>query len=326
MKHANNISLLMLRAACLTAALGVGHASAQMPNPADFAMTPIPAPAQPGAIPLYPGVAPGSAGATQVEQWESLPHDRIARNVTRPTLTPILPPKLKATGAAVIVAPGGGFMVLSMDTEGYQVAHWLANHGIAAFLLKYRLNPTPASEAEMAAMTQEMFLPPPGAARPPPPPPSELAVADGQEALRLVRHRAAEWGVDPKRVGMVGFSAGAMTVLQVALRNAADARPDFIAPIYGPMDAVTVPPNAPPLFVARAADDLLLGLSDFGLVQSWRKAGAGVELHVFEHGGHGFGASHRGTTSDLWMDEFLAWLKAHGVPGAAKPGSGPRPD
>ncbi len=291
---------------------------AQMPNAAEFAMAPIPVPEQPGAIALYPGVAPGSEDAHQVEQWEHLAHDRVARNVTRPTLTPILPSRSRATGAAVIVAPGGGFMVLSMDKEGYQVARWLADHGIAAFLLKYRINPTPVSEAEFAELGNRMFAPrPPGAAAAPLPK-SDLAIADAQEALRLVRRRASEWGVDSKRVGMVGFSAGAIAVLQVALRNAADARPDFIAPIYGPMDAVTVPANAPPMFVARAADDPLLGLGDFGLIQAWRKAGAAVELHVYEHGGHGFGASQLGTTSDLWMDEFYAWLKSNGVLGAVR--------
>jgi acetyl esterase/lipase len=300
----------------LIAALDARQACAQAPDPADFVMTPIPVPSQPDAIALYPGIAPGSEGATQKEQWESLTKDRVVRNVTQPTLTPILPAKGKANGAAVIVAPGGGFMLLSMDKEGYQVAHWLADHGISAFLLKYRVNPTPASEAEMAAMTNRMFFAPHGAAGLHPLPTSELAVADGQQAVRLVRRRAAEWGIDPKRIGMVGFSAGAMTVLQVALKNAADARADFIAPIYGPMDAVEVPTNAPAMFVARAADDPLIPLG-FGLIESWHKAGAPVELHVYEHGGHGFGASHQGTTSDLWSEQFYAWLKDRGTLGAA---------
>jgi acetyl esterase/lipase len=108
-----------------------------------------------------------------------------------------------------------------------------------------------------------------------------------------------------------------MNVLQVTLRNAADARPDFIAPVYGPMNSVTVPANAPPMFVARAADDPLMALEDFGLVTAWRQAGAAVELHMYEHGGHGFGASQRGTTSDLWLDEFYAWLKDRAALGAA---------
>src|ERR1700722_8414183 len=115
----------LLLTAGLTATSGARQAGAQAPNPADFVMTPIPAPSQPDAIPLYPGVAPGSEGATQKEQWESLTKDRVVRNVTQPTLTPILPAKGKANGTAVIVAPGGGFMVLSMDKEGYEVGHWL---------------------------------------------------------------------------------------------------------------------------------------------------------------------------------------------------------
>jgi acetyl esterase/lipase len=311
--------IFLLLSVGLLVCVGVRNAPAQMPSPADFAMTPIPTPDQPDAIRLYPGTAPGSEKATQKEQWESLPHDRVARNVTQPTLTPILPAKGKANGAAVIVAPGGGFMVLSMDNEGYLVAHWLADHGISAFVLKYRLNPTPAGEKEMTELGNRMFLAPPGppGAKRPPPPTNELAVADAQEALRLVRRRAVEWGVDPKRIGMVGFSAGAMTVLQVALKNAPDARPEFVAPIYGPMDTVVVPPNPPALFVAHAADDPLLGLESFGLVEAWHKAGGSVELHIYEHGGHGFASSHRGTTSDLWIDQFYAWMQDRGFLGSA---------
>ena len=296
----------------IVAATASGAAPAQIPNPADFVMTPIPTPAQAGAIPLYPGVAPGSEHAAQKERWASLPHDQIVRNVTHPTLTPILPAKGRATGAAVIVAPGGGFMVLSMQNEGYDVAHWLAAHGIAAFVLKYRLNRTPANQAAFEAQTRRMFMPRPPGAGALPLPHDRFAVADAQQALRLVRRRAAQWGVDPARIGMVGFSAGAAAVLDVALKNAADARPDFIATIYGPMGSVAVPPHAPPLFVAHAADDPLLPLSGFDLVDDWQKAGAPFELHVYEHGGHGFGMRHQGTTSDLWIEEFYTWMKDSG--------------
>jgi acetyl esterase/lipase len=206
-------------------------------------MTPMQPPAElKSALPLYEGVAPGSEGAKQKEKWAAVRDDYVARNVTNPTLTPFLPAKGMATGAAVIVAPGGGFMVLSMKIEGIQVAQYLADHGIAAFLLKYRVRPTPESDAEMQADMAKMMS---GGGRPPAdrplPTALPLALDDAQTALRLVRKRAAEWSVDPKRVGMIGFSAGAMTTLATALRNNSDARADFIGIIYGPLATVQVP-------------------------------------------------------------------------------------
>jgi acetyl esterase/lipase len=261
---------------------------------------------------LYDGVAPGSEGAKQKEQWSKVRDDYVARNVTNPTLTPFLPAKDKATGAAVIVAPGGGFVVLAMNIEGIQVAKYLADHGIAAFVLKYRLRPTPASDVEMQADMAKMMS---GGGRPPAdrPPPSAppFALDDAQTALRMVRRRAAEWSVDPKRVGMIGFSAGAMTTLATALRNDPDARADFIGIIYGPLGTVQVPQPAPPLFAAIAVDDPLIGSGDFGLIKSWRDAKAPVEFHLYEHGGHGFGMRKQSLTSDLWADQFHAWMKAN---------------
>ena len=293
-------SIALGLALCGTAALAQAPAG----------LTPMPTYVDPRAVPLYSGVAPGSENATQTEAWARAPGDRVARNVTRPTLTPFLPAKGKATGVGVVVAPGGGFVVLSMDREGYDVARRLQAHGIAAFVLKYRVNPTPA---DLSAM------PPPPAGGPgsePPPMPSgdraALAIADGQEALRMVRRRAKEWGVDPQRLGMMGFSAGGGTVMGVTLKDDPTARPDFIAPIYGGFNHVTVPADAPPMFIARAADDPLMGKSGFAVVEDWQKAGIPVELHMFERGGHGFGASMTGTTSDLWMDEFYLWLKDRG--------------
>ena len=276
-------------------------------------LKPMPTYVDPRAIPLYAGVAPGSESATQKEVWMSAPGDRVARNVTRPTLTPFLPAKGMATGVGVVVAPGGGFFVLSMDNEGYDVARRLQAHGIAAFVLKYRVNPTPEDLSKMPALP----APAGGAGAGPPPMPSldraAMAIADGQEALRMVRRRAKEWGVDPKRLGMMGFSAGGGTVMGVTLKDDPTARPDFIAPIYGGFNHVTVPGDAPPMFIARAADDPLMGKSGFGVVEDWQKAGIPVELHMYEHGGHGFGASVKGTTSDMWMDEFFLWLKDRGT-------------
>jgi acetyl esterase/lipase len=297
----------------LFAALGLVCVTASAQMPPGMEMTPMePPPELKNAIPLYEGVAPGSEGAKQKEKWGKVRDDYVARNVTSPTLTPFLPAKDKVTGAAVIVVPGGGFMVLAMNIEGIQVAKYLADHGIAAFVLKYRLRPTPENDAEMQAEMAKMMS---GGGRPPAdrPPPSALPLAldDAQTALRMVRKRAAEWSVDPKRVGMIGFSAGAMTTLATALRNDPDARADFIGIIYGPLGTVQVPQPAPPLFAAIAADDPLIGTGDFGLIKSWRDAKAPVEFHLYEHGGHGFGMRKQSLTSDMWADEFYAWMKAN---------------
>jgi acetyl esterase/lipase len=205
-------------------------------------------------------------------------------------------------------------MMLSMDNEGRLVAQWLADHGVAAFVLKYRLDETPADNMETLKVMGARF----GAAAKSgadhaPPIHQPLAIDDARVALTLVRARAGEWGVDPARVGMVGFSAGAMTALQTTLESGAGPRPDFVGIIYGPMNSVTPPPNAPPMFAAIANDDPLFGDTDYGLAQSWRKARAPFEMHVYERGGHGFGMTKAGGTSDLWIDQFFAWMKARGL-------------
>jgi acetyl esterase/lipase len=277
------------------------------------------------AIPLYKGVAPGSEDAKQKEKWAKVTDDYVARNVTSPTLSVFLPAKDKATGAAVVVAPGGGFMVLAMKNEGLDVARYLTDHGIAAFVLKYRLRPTPEDDKAMQEDMAKMMAPrPPGgptggapADRPPPSAPP-FALDDAQQALKMVRSRATEWNVDPNRVGMIGFSAGAMNTLATALRNDPAARADFIGIIYGPLGAVQVPQPAPPLFAAIAADDPLIGTGDFGLIKSWRDAKAPVEFHLYEHGGHGFGMRKLSKTSDLWADQFFTWLKDRGLLDAKK--------
>jgi acetyl esterase/lipase len=275
-------------------------------------MTPITAPAQPNAIVLDTGALPG---ATVQESWHRQYGSEFARNVTVATLTPVLPDPAKATGAAVIVAPGGGFRTLSMSNEGWDVAKGLADKGVAAFVLKYRLVQTPADlpgfEREMA----QMFS---GAARSAKPPAQrnpavELApqIADARAAFALVRSRAKEWHVDPQRVGMVGFSAGAMLTLATEL-HAPDVKPAFIATIYGPLAKVEAPADAPPLFVALAADDPLFGKGDFGLIDSWRAAKRPVEFHLYEQGGHGFGMYQKKTTSTGWFDDYVRWLGMHG--------------
>jgi acetyl esterase/lipase len=277
----------------------------------DARMTATAAPAEPTAIPLNTG---GVKGQVAPEAWFEQYGVAMTRNVTTATLTPFLPDPAKATGAAVIVAPGGGFLMLSMENEGWRVAKALADRGIAAFVLKYRLKPTPADMGGFEQSVTAMFA---GAAQPQRrmSPDEAIAglsdqIADARAAVALVRTRATEWKVDPARVGMVGFSAGAMTTMATALA-APDTRLAFIAPIYGSMEAVKVPADAPPLFAALAADDPLFANKGFGLIESWQKAGKPVEFHLYQAGGHGFGLGKKGTTSTGWFEDFMHWLDAN---------------
>lgn len=298
-------------AALLSCGLALGMAVAAPAHAQEDRMVAIPTPAQPDSIVLNTGGVPG---ATAHESWHSQYGSVFARNVTEATLTPFLPDPAKANGTAVVVAPGGGFQTLSMNNEGWDVARALAAHGVAAFVLKYRLHQTPVDLQAFADGYGKML----GSGRPPQAPdPAAMAaslapqIADARAAFALIRRRSGEWHVDPNRVGMVGFSAGAMLTLATALAGQ-DAHPAFIASIYGPMSPVAVPADAPPLFTALAADDPIFGHGGFGIIDSWRAAGRPVELHFFEQGGHGFGMYPKTTTSTGWFDEFARWLAMHG--------------
>jgi acetyl esterase/lipase len=281
-------------------------------------MVPIPVPAQPDAVALGTGPLPG---ATAPEAWHRQYGSVFARNVTVATLTPFLPAPGTATGTAVIVAPGGGFRTLSMENEGWNVARALAARGVAAFVFKYRLIQTPADMPGFERSMRDMFS---GAARPPQRAPAEAMaelapqIADARAAFALIRRRAAEWRVDPARIGMVGFSAGAMLTMATTLAGE-DAKPAFIGIVYGPLAPVAVPPDAPPMFVALAADDPLFGNGGTGLIDSWRAAHRPVEFHLYEQGGHGFGMYPKPTTSTGWFDAFTRWLAMHGWLDRARP-------
>ena len=300
-----------MRSASVFKLLAAAAVALAMPAQAqDDVMRPIAIPEQPTAIELGTGRLPG---ATAEESWHSQYGSKFARNVVVATLTPFLPDPAKANGTAVVVTPGGGFRTLSMENEGYDVAKALNEHGVAAFVLKYRLNQTPASLEEFARPPA-----PGGAPGGPPrtrPDPAQMMaglapmLADSKAAFDLIRSRAAEWKVDPDRIGMVGFSAGAM--LTMATATAGDARPAFLGDIYGPLSAMEVPPDAPPLFAAIAADDPLFPVN-FGLIENWRKANRPVEFHYYEQGGHGFGMYPKETTSTGWFDAFVKWLGMHG--------------
>ncbi|WP_010185899.1 alpha/beta hydrolase [Sphingomonas sp. PAMC 26605] len=307
---------IRLTALLVAALLATPPAQAQ-----DARMLPMAAPPEPGAIALHTGGVQGSAAP---EAWFRQYGVAMTRNVSTATLTPFLPDPARASGAAVIVAPGGGFLMLSMENEGWRVARALADHGIAAFVLKYRLKPTPAGMPQFEQAVTAMFasagrsdtrLRPDQAA-------AGLAdpIADARAAFALVRGHAREWHIDPARVGMMGFSAGAMTTMAVAV-TAPELRPAFIAPIYGSMEAVTVRPDAPPLFAVLAADDPLFARKGLGLIDSWQQAGRPVEFHLYGEGGHGFGLGKTGTTSLGWFDAFLRWLEMSGISTEPRPQS-----
>lgn len=291
------------------ACLALAHQAAAQPAGMPRAV-PAAAPAEPDAIPLYGAATPGSAASEDWAQFSG--GDYSVRNVTRPTLTPVLPDPAKATGAAAIVAPGGAFMGLSMTHEGWKVARALADRGIAAFVLKYRLVLTPKPQAEADAfigrtMMQEVAAPMGGALLR-----QSKAPEDARAALAMVRANAQRWHVDPARVGIIGFSAGAMTARRVGLDPDPAARPAFIGYIYGPQDAETVPADAPPLFDAIALDDMLFPNKGFPIAQAWLAAKRPVEIHGYQRGNHGFGLGQPGQTTALMLDEFVAWLSMQG--------------
>jgi acetyl esterase/lipase len=297
-----SLSAIAALAACLTTLAAPAAAQADAAAaPATEAST---------AIALGTGPVPGPLGP---EIWSGKRGERSVRNVVDATLTPVLPDPAKATGVAMIVAPGGAFMTLAWDYEGMHVARVLADHGIAAFVLKYRLYPAPRDwpgfGKAMAAMMKDWVEEPGKALRVVTPP---YAVEDGIAALKLVRADAARWHIDPRRVGMIGFSAGARTTLRVTLDAAPADRPAFSAMIYPPMEEVKVPTDAPPAFVAMATDDALFGRAGYGLIESWVNAGRPIEFHAFQRGGHGFGLGHPNDTTAGWTDDLFRWLNLNG--------------
>lgn len=278
----------------------------------DGTIYPLKAPAEPNAIPLGTG---GVHDQPARESWFRQWGDPMARNITTATLTPFLPAPGKATGTAVIVAPGGGFRWLSMGNEGWEVATALAEKGIAAFVLKYRLHPTAESLDDFKAWmnrprpTAASSTDTPKSATPPPALDLSNQLADAEAAYAMIVKRAKEWGVDTGRIGMIGFSAGAGLTMHSTLHSKT-MKLAFIGPIYGGMGPVEVPKNAPPMFNVIASDDFLFG-GQFGVVGSWFKAGIPVEFHLYQNGGHGFGLGNPDRTSNRWFDTFIYWLEVN---------------
>jgi len=252
------------------------------------------------------------------EGWaQQTPDQRLVYNVSKPQLL-LWPGTLAAdkVAPAVILVPGGGYQFLAMDNEGFDVAKRLDKQGVRVFILKYRTLPIgngpvgdgfPAFKQALAGLFQRGEQPKEDN-RP-------YAVADTQAAIRMVRAHAGAWHVDPAKVGILGFSAGAVTVLATTQANAADARPDFVGMVYGPTQGTEVPAHAPPLFSVIAADDRFFKAQDLSLLHAWRMSGSSVEFHLYSAGGHGFASQPNGTTSDAWFDQYALWLKDNHITG-----------
>ena len=262
--------------------------------------------AQKQTLNLWPGPAPGTENWTQKETTiENTPMGTVVLNVVTPTLTVFLPEKSKTTGTGIIVAPGGSCVALAIEHEGYSVARWLQERGIAAFVLKYRI-PEKKGEGVPLGLNMDEAC--------------KYGIADGIQAVKVVRQHAAEWGISPDKVGFLGFSAGAMVTSGVLLQESAAGRPNFAAPIYGAPFGVmpTIPANLPPIFMAWAQDDDLVLDAVNKFLEVLRAAGIKPEVHIYSAGRHGFGMKKQGTTSDHWIDEFYYWLEAQGFTKAAK--------
>ncbi|HXN51485.1 MAG TPA: alpha/beta hydrolase [Candidatus Acidoferrum sp.] len=263
--------------------------------------------AEPKVIPLWPAAAPGSESWDYPETDAIGPHDNVRRvsNVTHPTLTVYFPDSSAATRTAIIICPGGGFRWLSIDNEGGDVARRLNSFGVTAIVLKYRVVRTgDVDEGGTAKMAERRKTVIP------------LAIADGQQAIRVVRAHATEWGIAPDRIGIIGFSAGGYVTAAVALQFDAKSRPSFAAPIYpGTPEDVTPAADAPPLFLVHADDDKTVSPMEnsIRLYAAWKKAGLPAEMHIYAQGGHGFGMRKRGLPVDSWIERFRDWLAALGL-------------
>ncbi len=287
-----------------------------------WTMASVPAAAAGGSIiPLYPKGGVAQLGVPEVKTKLTTGLTLIF-NVSEPTLELFRPAPGRANGTAMIVAPGGGFVGLEYDASGTDIARRLAQRGITALVLKYRTiqssgDPMQMPEAHLKEMDTLMArvktgLPvemPPFAGEP-------HAVADGARAMAIVRQRAQEWGIDPKRVGVIGFSAGAYLAADLAIGDTA-SRPDFVVLLYGGL-RTPVPADASPAFIAAAADDPFQPNDAVQLFTAWRKAGVAAELHVYEQGGHGFDLKPKGMTSDHWFDEMLWWMRSRGLMAPAR--------
>ncbi len=263
---------------------------------------------------LWPGKAPGSENWTQQETESNVDGQHRVYNVVDPTLTAYFPLAGSANGTSMIVCPGGQYYLLSIDSEGVDVARFLNSLGIAAFVLRYRL-----AKSDTGFFSAAHNIEMPGGDQAVIDKMTPLITADGQQAVRIVRSHAAQWGLDPHRIGVIGFSSGGYLALSLAVHHDADGMPDFVAPIYAVLPALlNAKPDPIPMFLACANDDPAADcIRAYSL---WHGAGVPVELHIFVKGGHAFGLKKQNLPSDAWPELFEHWLQTQGYlpPPAAK--------
>lgn len=269
--------------------------------------------AQDKVIRLYDGPAPGSENWKQEEKESrtNLWRTRVVFNVANPTLTVFQPDPAKSVGTAVVICPGGAFYALSIDSEGFDAARWLVSKGVTCFVLKYRLVECKTEDPTTEVMSKGRNLGETVA------PVIPLAMADGLAAIGYVRKHAAEFGVNPERIGILGFSAGGTVTASAAYNYSPETRPNFVAPIYLAYEWVPkheVPADAPPIFILAATDDPLgLAPQSVALYQHWTSAKKPAELHLYSKGGHGFGMRKQNLPSDHWIERFSDWLEVQGL-------------
>ena len=270
--------------------------------------------AQQKVIQLYNGAAPGSESWTwnEAENDNNAWQTKVVYNVSHPTLTVFAPDSMQSTGTAVIICPGGAFHALSINSEGYDVANWLVQKGVTCFVLKYRLahslTTDPVAEV-MGKWGKKEFEDENNAVIP-------LGIADGKAAIAYVRAHAAEYGILPDKIGIIGFSAGGTVTASSAFDYTAENKPNFAAPIYAFFpDAMmkAIPDDAPPMFIVAATDDgLQLAPHSVSIYQHWVAAKHSAELHLYSAGNHGFGMRVQHLPSDTWIDRFGDWLRLNG--------------
>ncbi len=257
-------------------------------------------------IELWPGLPPGAKALDRPESrvindktWRPLIE---VHNVSIPSLTVIRPAIGQANGSAMVVLPGGAFGVLAWDIEGTEVGEFLAERGVTAFVLKYRVKDASLWEVGKFLLNRKDLGKLLGPKR-------DVAVEDAMQAMRLLRANAASYEIDPARVGMMGFSAGAITTMTVLQRAEDRERPDVAASIYGMAFEPDVPAKASPLLMVVARDDPIMAGASTDTHKAWQAAGKPSELHILDSGEHGFGMGRAGTDSMKFPGLLEDWLR-----------------